>query len=490
MNDRDISRLNDAEFDDILLDLTDAPPPPEVSDGLTPWRSAMSRIVWGIGWTTITVNLLWLNYLLPAVGMIMLLLGFRSLRRENRWFAVGYGCAWAKLLWWLVNFGIGLTVFQNDGGVLEFQRIAGNLMLVPTFGLFLGLRNGIRTVQRKAGLPEEGGTGLLVCQVIMLLLAMVSFTGWPALILFVIYILTLRELYRTSKSMEEAGYAISPAPVRVSDDAAKRIYTAAIAAVALFCYLFLAKYPMDWQPAPAPTGGQVQTVRQELLDLGFPEEVLRDLTEEELLACAGADFVLAETTDHRIEREHIISRNLEQQETLLRVTSVGLRYPGERDRWKLIHHFRWLSSDGFCGTEAIQLWPAYQSSNWNFSGEFTGRVLYDRDGKAYGSDYHFLGSKETSGWFGPSWDVYAAFSLPEKGENQRGYLIYEAEAATVPSASVNSWFNYVHQYSRLQFPVKTALEAERNGTPNFGWGFFTKNTEFQIDTYRDVPNLI
>ena len=117
MNDRDISRLNDAEFDDILLDLTDAPPPPEVSDGLTPWRSAMSRIVWGIGWTTITVNLLWLNYLLPAVGMIMLLLGFRSLRRENRWFAVGYGCAWAKLLWWLVNFGIGLTVLQNDVGV-------------------------------------------------------------------------------------------------------------------------------------------------------------------------------------------------------------------------------------------------------------------------------------------------------------------------------------------------------------------------------------
>lgn len=488
MKDKDM--LTDLEFDGLLLDLADAPPPPEVSDALSPWRSAMSRIVWGIGWSTITVKLLYLDYLLPAVGTIMVLLGFRSLRRENRWFAIGYGCAWAKLVWWVLNFSIGLTVFQNDDAVLDFQRSMGYLMLVPTFGLFLGLRNGIRAVQRRAELPEEGGTGLLVCQVIMVLLALIRFSGWPALIFFVIYILTLRELYRTSKSMEEAGYAVSPAPVRFSDSSVKKAYTAAIAVTALVCCLFLAKYPMDWQPAGQPTGDAVRTVRQELLDLGFPEEVLKDLTEEEILACSGADFVLSETEDHIIERKHIVSLNLDQQEGLLRITSVGLRYPGERDRWKLIHHFRWVSGDSFCGTEAIQLWPAYQSGNWNFSGEFTGRVLYDREGETFTSSYHFLGTRTTSGFFWLSEDVYAAFSLPGRGENQRGYLIYEAEASTVPSASVTSWFNYVHQYSRLQFPVKTALEAERNGNPNSGWCFFTEQTEFHIANFGELPSLI
>lgn len=489
MNDKDISKLNEAEFDELLLDLTDAPPPPEVSDELSPWRNAMSRIVWGIGWTGITLNFLYLDYLLPAVGMMMLLLGFRSLRRENRWFALGYGCAWVRLLWWLLSFSIGLTVFSGDAAVLDFQTRGAYAMTAVEIMMLLGLRNGIRTVQRKAGLPEEGGTGLLVLKSITTVLATLRLTGILALVFMVIFILTLRELYRLSKTMEEAGYAVSPAPVRISDDAAKRAYTAAIAVIALVCYLFLAKYPMDWKPAEPPAGTQAESVRQELLELGFPEDILNDLTEDEILACSGADFVLTESQDHQIDRKYLISLTGEQPENTLRITAVGLRFPGERDTWKLIHHFRWLTNDGFCGTEAIQMWPASYSGNWRLSGEFTGRVLYDHKGVSYGSGYHFLGTMTTSGWLGPSEDLYAAFSLPSQGENHRGYLIYDVTACSVPSASISSWFNYVHQYSRLQFPVRTAMQKEMDGSPNFGWGFRTEQTEFQINTYGEIPGL-
>jgi len=489
MNDKDISKLNEDAFDDILLDLADTPPPPEIRDALTPWRTAMSRIVWGIGWTGITLNFLYLDYLLPAVGAMMLLLGFRSLRRENPWFALGYGCAWVRLLWWLVSFAIGLTVFSGDAAVLDFQNRGAYAMTAVEFLMLLGLRNGIRTVQRKAGLPEEGGTGLLVLKSITTVLAMIRLTGILALVFMVIFILTLRELYRLSKTMEEAGYAISPAPVRISDDAAKRAFTASVAAAALICYLFLGKYPMDWQAHQVPAGPQVQAVRQELLELGFPEEVLNDLTEEELLACSGADFVLTETGDHQIDRKYIISRGPDQKENLLRITFVGLRYPGERDTWKLIHHFRWLSNDGFCGTEAIQMWPASYSSSWRLSGGFTGRVLYDREGTSYASDYHFLGTAATSGLLGPSEDLYAAFSLPSRGTDQRGYLIYDVTASTNVVASVSSWFNYVHQYSRLQFPVRTAMQKERSGSPNFGWGFRTEQTAFQFAAFEEIPKL-
>ena len=491
MMDKDISNLNESEFDNLLLDLSDTPPPPAVSDELSPWRTAMSRIVWGMVWTGITVNILYLDYLLPAVGTIMLFLGFRSLRRENRWFAISYGCTWVRLVWWLVGFGIELTVFSADAAVAEVLRFGAYGIALVNVLMLLGLRNGIRAVQKKAGLPPEGGTGLLVIQVISMVLATIRLSGLPVLLFIIVYILILRELYRLSKSMEEAGYAVSPAPVQISDSAAKKAYTASIALTALVCYLFLGKYPMDWKPVQPEAGAEVQAVRQELLALGFPEEVLNDLTGEEILACAGADFVLTETQDNPFQRKAAISLAQEEQENILRVTSVALRYPGERDTWKLIHHFRWLTHDGFCGTEAIQMWPAHQSGNWRQTGEFTGRVLYDREGVSYESEYHYLGTMTTSGWFGPSEDLYAAFSLPSRGENQRGYLIYEVTGTQQPGfASVNSWFNYVHQYSRLQFPVKTALEAERNGTPNFGWGFRTEQTEFHIDTYGETPKLI
>ena len=485
MMDKDISKLNEREFDDLLQDLA-APPPAEVSDELSPWRTAMNRIVWGMVWTGITLNFLCLDYLLPAVGVMMLLLGFRSLRRENRWFAVGYGCTWLRLAWWLLGFCIDLTVFSAEEAVAEVIRFgAYGIALVETL-MLLGLRNGIRAVQAKAGLPPEGATGLVIFKLISIFLATIGLSGLPALLFIIVYILILRELYRLSRSMEEAGYAVSPAPVAISDGSAKKVFTAAIAVTALVCYLFLGKYPMNWQSVQPAAGAEVQAIRQELLDLGFPEEVLNDLTAHEIIACSGADFVVSETKDCNMDEGKASLTNMEQNESLLRITSVGLRYPGERDTWKLIHHFRWLDSDGFCGTEAIQMWPAYRSDNWRQTGSITGRVLYEYRGVSYGSGYHFLGTVTTSGWFGPSEDVYAAFSLPKQGQNQRGYLIYDVTAQR-EGASIHSWFNYVHQYSPLQFPVRTAMQKELYGTPNFGWGFRTEQTEFQFQTYGEFP---
>ena len=78
--------MTDKEFDLFLEEAMDAPPPAELSDEFTPWRGAMNRIIWGTVWTTITLNFLYLDVILTAVGHVMQLLGFRALRRENQWF--------------------------------------------------------------------------------------------------------------------------------------------------------------------------------------------------------------------------------------------------------------------------------------------------------------------------------------------------------------------------------------------------------------------
>lgn len=73
---------DDLRFDELLREDAAALPPP--ADGeITPWRTAMDRILWGMGLTTITLNFLWLDVLLPAIGAVLLVLGFRTLRREN-----------------------------------------------------------------------------------------------------------------------------------------------------------------------------------------------------------------------------------------------------------------------------------------------------------------------------------------------------------------------------------------------------------------------
>ena len=68
---------DDLRFDALLTEGADALPPPA---DVSPWRSAMSCVVWGIALKTLTLQLLYLHYILPTLGCILLVLGFSILR--------------------------------------------------------------------------------------------------------------------------------------------------------------------------------------------------------------------------------------------------------------------------------------------------------------------------------------------------------------------------------------------------------------------------
>ena len=75
------------DFDCALAtSLSELPPPEEAIRTVTPFRSAMGKVVVGLCLTCFTLELWYLQYLLPALGTILTVLGFRSLRNNNRWF--------------------------------------------------------------------------------------------------------------------------------------------------------------------------------------------------------------------------------------------------------------------------------------------------------------------------------------------------------------------------------------------------------------------
>ena len=78
--------LNDEKFDAMLQSGLPELPPEDIVQEVTPWHKAIYRALIGIAFNTFTLNFLGLNYILPAIASILSLLGFRSLRRENRWF--------------------------------------------------------------------------------------------------------------------------------------------------------------------------------------------------------------------------------------------------------------------------------------------------------------------------------------------------------------------------------------------------------------------
>lgn len=474
----------DDAFEALLAQSVDELPPEEIVADVTPWRRAMERVLFGLALCMVTLNLWCLNYLLPAIGTVLLLLGFRALRRENPWLGGCFVCAVLRTACVFPSLILNTTILPGDACRSAAAAVSAALMLT----LLLCFWQGLLAVQKKAGLPAQtGGTlALIVWYVLICVLAAVHYAGLLVPIAMLVgYGCILRSLYRLSGALDEAGYAIAPGPVRVTDRCLVLVIAAVLGIGCTLGYLFGSSYRMDWQPADTSKQTQTAAIRQQLLNLGFPEEVLNDLAPEDIAACDGALRIVTETEDYPVndgrnvlweayneknERYYVQDTVYDVKE--LRLTGVAVQLPGERETWMVFHHFLWTTDPGFYGTEAIQIRPAYRSipEGWAAAGDATGRVLYDRGGQTFAAPYASLGARtftaNTVLWGEQTnTDLFAAFSLPRHGEHCRGYVAYstiEARDGYILSSGVY----YTHQQSWLQYPVVTAMEKRLTTT----WG--------------------
>lgn len=484
MSDRKWDPMNEDEFDAMLENsLPDLPPEDVVAD-VTPWRRAIHWVLIGMGLTTVTLNYMYLDYILPAIGMVLLLLGFRSLRRENRWFGVCYGITVLRAVYVFADLILNSTILQSRIHATPQMAALTGINLILLFVEFFCLWGGFRAVQRKAGLPPHAGgaVALMVWYGAMCLLALVGYVGLIlGVALLVMYILIICSLWKLSKELDQAGYAIRPAPVRLEDGTVALAITVLLVGGCICGWLFGSSYPMEWTPVDAEEHSEEAEIEAKLLELGVPEYVVNDLTAEDLAACGGALRATVEVNDSK--------------ETELSITGVGIELPGEQERWMIIQHFLWKENPGFYGTESIQLWPAYQDCDgWRAGGEVTGRVLYDKAGQTYSAPYWFLGEQSFTSdsifWGAQSsTDVFAAFSMPHGGENHRGYVAYVIEEAQ-DGYLISCWFNYTHQTTALQYPARSAMETRMINIWNKAGAFYTlqyANPQFWPEELEEIP---
>ena len=84
-------------------------------------------------------------------------------------------------------------------------------------------------------------------------------------------------------------------------------------------------------------------------------------------------------------------------------------------------------------------------------------------------------------------NITAEFSMPDSGENHRGYISYTAMQNTIGSSFADS-IEYVHQTSRFCYPVVTAAQSRQNTEVFFTPDVFYKTSgTFQfLSTYDDA----
>ena len=477
---------------------TELPSENDVVREITPCRKAMNRVIIGLALSTFTLNFLYLNYILPTIGIVMMLLGFRYLHRENGGFMACWILSIIRALyifpWLIINATIWRNVILESEIAMIFTYIHTGVILL----IILCMRFGFSSIQKKAGIKQHTGsiTALFIWFIALCILGILQYSGWILTIaLFIAYVSILRRLYTLPSELDEAGYVIVPASLRISDRAVTIGISLVLALGLAAAYIFFSKYPMQWTPVAAASKDEAQTVKSRLISLGFPDAVISDLTEEDLLDCTDALRVIVDQRDNFIDSRNRTNRATSGDVPELRITHVAVELPGSCETWKIIHHFEWIEDVPFYGTEAIRLWPtATGDLGWKMEGTYSGQVLFDDAGRAYASPFYSLGEinyEQDSIFWGNGTANYpfAEFSFPMYKENYRGYVSF-CILETKDRYIIDFWIDYVHKQGWFQYPVQTAMEnimGARKESPYNAFGLVQDAIQFRSDEVNAQP---
>lgn len=340
------------------------------------WKQTYENILIGMGFIGITLNFLFLNQLLPFIGILLVFTGFRKLRRENQWFQIGYAGAGLKVVITIVSIVLGAVLGHEEiyaSYVWKVIAFCGGILPIVLMGCFyFGMRAELK--KQNVNINHEVLLHILIWYVVVVALAAWNYQGLIlALIILAAYIGILVELKHIADKLEEAGYILEEQTVRISNG--KCVGCAVVLTVAgLFsAYLFLDSYHMEWTMVKESQDPVSEEIKDHLLSLGLPEDILNDLTEEDLLECKNARQVFVERDDYPMndgvkvvsgtEGYTQYSTEYPQKELKLSGAAIELEQKGQ---WKVIHHFRWNEDPGFRGTESLQIYPVYsgQKSGW------------------------------------------------------------------------------------------------------------------------------
>lgn len=472
MSEQKKSFMDEQDFDALLSRSLPELPPEDIVARTVPGKKALNRILIGYFLSTFTINGLGLNLILPVIGQILMLLGFRALQHENRWFSACYVFA---VLQAFLRFGkliLDTTIFDLP---FEDPQIAASafyialaLQVLLSVVSLICFWRGLRTVQKACGIRSKAigvlallAWNLLFCAMALLQMRGQFFGGYTLLFLLFSLIIILWMIARQAKALDATGYVLQPAPLRLSDRTLTLIILAILAIGCTCGHLFFSSYDMDWQTVDSTASAATSETKSQLAALGFPEDILDDLTPEDLARCRDAEQVVVDARTLNSENPTFDNGDYD-----IRLTNVIVLVPGDTPRVILFNHFSWLSTPKFYGTAALNILPTYEVSAelWRLEDGPTGRILYDDGDDSFVADYHSIEMRTvTSNLFrnvAPSPSLYASFIFPNQGTRQRGYITYTiAPRAILPEGYRQAGYSqmtYMHQKKRFLYPAETA----------------------------------
>lgn len=486
------------EFDQVLMEqIGELPPTAGEVDRCTPWSEAMAKLLLGQALVTFHFEFLYLQYFLPLLGTILIYLGSRSLRKENRYFRLCWILGGARLVWHALALVLYATPLIRP--LTDFQIkwpvaiLVNTIVVVQLFALYGGTRLAFAVTDSPK--PKDwlarGLVAYLLSAAIVLWGTLVPLTessifgraiihewSWlyygRGIVFIALQIYFLSCLYRQSEALAGRGFGITPVPVRFSGRAVGLAVFGLVALaipIALFFSSHISIGPVE--AVTEPLAGEQVVVRDKLVEMGLPEEIVEILDESDLTLCADAVEVrLMEASSQTLDE----GRSEKQGDWLIdspgggrsAMTAWAVVLPEKQVRYYFLFRYLDMPVEHFQDQFSIDPIGNYPTR------DYAARLIWSQDGtvQTVRPQVHLAGGQTEEEidwdtvWFEENTrrelerlggrlheSPWFNFSIPKGAEDLRGYLAYTVDLASAPADFYDSAHAVLrHQSAPLHYP--------------------------------------
>ena len=405
----------------------------EFGKNSTPWNSSVTFIAWGLTLSILHLNFLGLQYLLPLIGAVFLCIGLYGLQKENRWFYGAWLIAVGQAGWQGVRL-VQLTTPLTLGGADSLIWLGLQLgMLLCLHQAFQGLFRGVK--QGKSPFIQMITWFVLVWICIVLSIGQLTLV---ALALCILYLKRCNGFFTLRQKLWPVGYYIKPKPIKASVKA--MLCSCLAGGFVLACAFGWGTIYKALRPFPVMENTQSVT-RQTLLTMGFPEELLFDLPDEQVEQ-------LSNTVNLQIAHRPLsfyrtpTGSMWAQPEPYGNLVTIVAEQP-EEEVYALVY---------FKQKKMPYFWQdGFELSAHGLLEPVDGRLLYSKEGQKMFSPIALQNAP----------DYYTAkgvITYPFGAQEQRGYLLFKIKNVG-PQHWLDIRFEYIHPPLPFLFPKANSPQA-------------------------------
>lgn len=472
------------KFDKILENSFSDTPPEEILTRVIPWDKPLRYISFGFFINILPLDSSILNLFVSVFGLTLMMLGFRILRAENKYFFTCWLLSILRILLLYPNAIANATIYGSDFiNNLPVQLIIGALGIIATLALYACAYKGLQCVTQKieANMYLRNNRDLLGWFLLALVIFTISSHTFPSLFVMLPSIILMLiacsgifiNFYRMLRFYKTSGYLVKTAKIRFPDWAV----VLGICGSLLFgvgCgYLFVDDYEEIYCERDREAYQELYDLKETLYEKGLDKNLLNSFSAEDLTILGTAEDIIYWTDDSNFRTTWL---------------HIAAKLPGEAETWKIYHCIRDIQLTGSNCIDAIELRTPDQLSpeNWKLVSEISGNIGGNTtEHTAYSRVEAVTYTKD--GWFDDPREITSTFfSFGSNSAHRGAYLSYQVTALQ-ENATLNAELTYIHQTTWMQYPVKTPVAAytENSGRPTEVFQTLTKQFELDTSNYEN-----